>query len=37
MLYDNNDKVGGYSATLQIENKVGQIENKVGQIAPVID
>ena len=31
-LYDNNDKVGGYSVTLQIENKVGQIENKVGQI-----
>ena len=31
-LYDNNDKVDGYSATLQIENKVGQIKNKVGQI-----
>ena len=35
-LYDNNDEVGGYSATLQTE-KVGQIENKVGQIAHVID
>nr|DAP15220.1 MAG TPA: hyaluronidase [Caudoviricetes sp.] len=31
-LYDNNDKVGGYSATLKIENKVEQIENKVEQI-----
>lgn len=29
-LYDNNDEVGGYSATLKIE-------NKVEQISPVID
>lgn len=36
-LYDNNDEVSGYSATLKIENKVEQIENKVEQISPVID
>ena len=31
-LYDNNDEVSGYSATLKIYNKVEQIENKVEQI-----